>query len=46
LMVAGAHYHTVNGPLSTTREHEAPPSRRVKEMVAASAKAEGVAATD
>jgi hypothetical protein len=46
LMVAGAHYHTVNGPLATTREHEAPPSRRVKEMVAASAKVEGVAATD
>src|SRR5260370_27178553 len=46
LMVAGAHYHTVSGPLSTTREHEAAPSRRVKEMVAASAKAEGVAATD
>src|SRR2546428_12402909 len=46
LMVAGAHYHTVNGPLSTIRENEAPPSRRVKEMVAASAKAEGVAATD
>jgi Xaa-Pro aminopeptidase len=46
LMVAGAHYFTVNGPLSTTREHEALPSRRVKEMVAASAKVEGVAATD
>jgi hypothetical protein len=46
LMVAGAHYHTVNGPLSTTRENEQAPSRRVKEMVAASAKAEGVAATD
>jgi hypothetical protein len=46
LMVAGAHYFTVNGPLSTTRENEAPPSRRVKEMVAASAKVEGVAATD
>src|SRR2546421_1930748 len=43
LMVAGAHYHTVNGPLATTRENEAPPSRRVKEMVAASAKVEGVA---
>src|SRR6266705_2330079 len=42
LMVAGAHYHTVNGPLSTTRENEAAPSKRVKEMVAASAKAEGV----
>jgi hypothetical protein len=46
LMVAGAHYFTVSGPLSTTRENEQPPSRRVKEMVAASAKAEGVAATD
>src|SRR5947208_2833365 len=46
LMVAGAHYFTVNGPLSTTRENEAAPSRRVKEMVAASAKVEGVAATD
>src|SRR5258707_614281 len=46
LMVAGAHYFTVNGPLSTTRENEALPSRRVKEMVAASAKVEGVAATD
>jgi hypothetical protein len=45
-MVAGAHYFTVNGPLSTTREHEAPPSKRVKEMVEASAKAEGVAAAD
>jgi len=32
LMVAGAHYFTVNGPLSTTRENEAPPSRRVKEI--------------
>src|SRR5438552_3424365 len=46
LMVAGAHYYPVNGPLSTTRENEAPPSRRVKEMVAASANVEGVAATD
>jgi hypothetical protein len=46
LMVAGAHYHTVSGPLSTTRENEAAPSKKVKEMVAASAKAEGVAATD
>jgi hypothetical protein len=45
-MVAGAHYFTVNGPLATTRENEAPPSKRVKEMVEASAKAEGVAATD
>src|SRR5882672_4816441 len=46
LMVAGAHYFTVNGPLSTTRENEALPSRRVREMIAASAKVEGVAATD
>src|SRR5260370_36181870 len=41
LMVAGAHFHTVYGPLSTTREHEQPPSKRVKEMGAASAKGEG-----
>jgi hypothetical protein len=46
LLVAGAHYFTVNGPLSTMRENEAPPSTHVKEMVAASAKREGVAATD
>jgi hypothetical protein len=45
-MVAGAHYFTVNGPLSTARENEAAPSKRVKEMVAASAKSEGAAATD
>jgi hypothetical protein len=32
--------------LPTTREHEAAPSRRVVEMVEASAKIEGVAATD
>ena len=46
LMVAGAHYHTVNGPMSTTREHEAPPSADVVKMVEASAKKEGAAATD
>ena len=46
LMVAGAHYFTVNGPLSTTREHEVPPGRRVVEMVEASAKKEGVGAMD
>jgi Xaa-Pro aminopeptidase len=33
LMVAGAHYVTVEGPLPTTREHENPPSDRVKEMI-------------
>src|SRR5215469_771324 len=46
LLVAGAHYFTVNGPLSTTREHEAPPSRHVVEMVEASAKIERVGAND
>src|ERR1700722_2588535 len=46
LLVAGAHYVTVNGPLSTTRETEAPPSKRVKEMVAESAKKEQGGATD
>ena len=46
LMVAGAHYFTVDGPLSTTREHEAPPNQTVVKMVEASAKSEGVAATD
>ena len=46
LLVAGAHYFTVNGPLATTRESEAEPSRRVKEMVAESAKKEQVGAAD
>jgi Xaa-Pro aminopeptidase len=38
LLVAGAHYHTVTGPLSTTRESEAAPSEHVLKMVAESAK--------
>jgi len=42
LLVAGAPYVTVDGPLETTREHEAAPSRRVVEMVEASAKTERV----
>jgi len=42
LLVAGAPYVTVDGPLETTREHEAAPSQRVVEMVEASAKAERV----
>ena len=42
LLVAGAHYFTVDGPLPTLREHEAPPSRRVVEMVEASARSERV----
>src|ERR1700735_3031283 len=46
LLVAGAHYFTVNGPLPTTRETETVPSKRVKEMVAESAKKEQVGAAD
>jgi hypothetical protein len=42
LLVAGAHYFTVNGPLPTTRESEAPPSARVLDMIEASAKTERV----
>ena len=41
LMVAGAHYVTVEGPLPTEREHEAPPSQGVLEMIEASAREEG-----
>jgi Xaa-Pro aminopeptidase len=44
LMVAGAHYHTVDGPLPTTREHESAPSQHVKEMIATSAKMEQLTA--
>jgi Xaa-Pro aminopeptidase len=46
LLVAGAHYFTVNGPLSTTRESEAPTSRQVMEMIEASARTERVGATE
>src|ERR1700736_3614186 len=42
LLVAGAHYYTVNGPLPTTRDNESAPSRRVVEMIETSAKAERV----
>jgi Xaa-Pro aminopeptidase len=42
LLVAGAHYYTVNGPLPTTRESEASPSERVIEMIETSAKTERV----
>jgi Xaa-Pro aminopeptidase len=42
LLVAGAHYVTVDGPMATEREHENPPSQRVREMVEASARTEGV----
>jgi hypothetical protein len=46
LLVAGAHYFTVNGPLPTTRESEAPASRHVLEMIEASAKGERVGVSD
>ena len=46
LLVAGAHYFTVNGPLATTRESEAPASRHVLEMIEASAKGERVGVSD
>jgi hypothetical protein len=42
LLVAGAHYVSVDGPLETTRETEAPPSQNVVEMVEASARTERV----
>jgi Xaa-Pro aminopeptidase len=45
LLVAGATYVTVNGPLPTTRENEAAPNQRVVDMIEASAQHEGVAVT-
>jgi len=42
LLVAGTQYHTVNGPLPTVRETEPTLSRRVVEMVEASARTEQV----
>jgi hypothetical protein len=45
LLVAGASYVTVSGPLPTTRELEPPPSQHVKDMINASAKGEGVGAS-
>ncbi len=44
LLVAGATYVTVDGPLPITRELEAPPNKEVVAMIAASARAEGVGA--
>jgi hypothetical protein len=46
LLVAGAHYFTVNGPLPTVRETEATASERVIEMIESSAKTERVGVTD
>src|ERR1051326_1972712 len=40
LLVAGGQYIAVDGPLPTTREHDPAPSRRVVEMVEASARTE------
>jgi Xaa-Pro aminopeptidase len=42
LLVAGTQYFTVDGPLPTTRDTEAAPSRRVIEMIEASAQTEQV----
>jgi Xaa-Pro aminopeptidase len=42
LMVAGAHYHTVSGPLPTTRETEPEPSEDVRKLLAAGAQKERV----
>ncbi len=44
LMIAGAHYHTVGGPLPTTRETEPEPSEDVRALLAAGAKKEGAGA--
>jgi Xaa-Pro aminopeptidase len=45
LLVAGASYVTVSGPLPTTRELEPAPNADVVEMIKASAKSEGVGAS-
>ncbi|MBZ5541499.1 MAG: M24 family metallopeptidase [Acidobacteriia bacterium] len=42
LLVAGSHYVSVKGPLPTLRESDPEPNQHVKEMIAASAKMEGV----
>jgi hypothetical protein len=44
LLVAGRHYHTVNGPLPAIRETDPEPNARVREMVEASAAQERVEA--
>ncbi len=45
LLVAGASYMTVKGPLPTVRETESKPSQRVVDMIEASAKSEQVGVT-
>src|SRR5690348_841096 len=42
LMVAGAHYYTMGGPLPAIREHDPPPAQHIVEMVEASARTEAV----
>jgi len=42
LLVAGAHYHTVGGPLSTVREIDPEPSADVVKMLEASVKSEAL----
>ena len=42
LMVAGAHYVSVEGPLPTTRELESPPNEDVLELIKTSARVERV----
>ena len=46
LMVAGAHYFAVDGPLPTTRDSETEPNRSVRELIESSARTEGVGADD
>lgn len=43
LLVAGQRYHTVSGPLPTTRENDTAPRVNAREMVQAGAKSEGAA---
>ena len=46
LLVAGRHYFTVDGPLPAIRETESNPSKRVREMIEASARQERVGVGD
>ncbi len=46
LLVAGAHYFTVNGPLETTREQDPAPNDHVLEMLEAAARKETLVAGD
>src|SRR5579863_5890693 len=46
LLVAGGHYHTVNGPLPGIREQDPAPNDHVLEMLEASARSETLVAGD